>query len=160
MFDFLFVPPVITFNVHDPEYFLTFGVFLIVSVIVSQLGARVRTQVEVAQQREQQTAALYTLTQATAFAQDTNQILDAAVKQINSVFGTEAFVLLPAANQKLQIPTALELNPSAIHAVVEFRKRNSTMFSKNFTARVAMAMPRERGWVSRFAKALSKRITA
>ena len=35
-FDFVFVPPYYTFNVHDGAYFLTFGVMLVVALIMSR----------------------------------------------------------------------------------------------------------------------------
>ncbi|MFA6350484.1 MAG: ATP-binding protein [Candidatus Omnitrophota bacterium] len=44
-FDFFLVPPYLTLNVHDFEYFFTFAVFLCVGFIVSTLASKVRTQI-------------------------------------------------------------------------------------------------------------------
>jgi two-component system sensor histidine kinase KdpD len=60
-FDFWFVPPYHTFAVHDTAYLLTFGVMLLVALIMSQLTARIREQVEDAVEREHRTAALFAM---------------------------------------------------------------------------------------------------
>ena len=60
-FDFVFVPPYYTFDVHDSAYVLTFGVMLVVAVTMSRLTGRIREQGEEARQRERQTAAMYLL---------------------------------------------------------------------------------------------------
>lgn len=65
-FDFWFVPPYHTLSVHDTAYLLTFGVMLAVALVMSQLTARIREQVEDAREREQQTAALFALSRELA----------------------------------------------------------------------------------------------
>ena len=55
MFDFFFVPPYLTFAVHDRSYLVTFAVMLVVGLLISTLAARVRAQAEAAQAREQRT---------------------------------------------------------------------------------------------------------
>jgi two-component system, OmpR family, sensor histidine kinase KdpD len=67
-FDFWFVPPYHTFAVHDTAYLLTFGVMLIVALVMSQLTARIREQVEEARERERRTAALFALSRELAGA--------------------------------------------------------------------------------------------
>lgn len=66
LFDFLFVPPYYTFNVHDSAYYLTFGVMLVVAVVMGRLTTRIREQAEEAAARERRTAALYALNRALA----------------------------------------------------------------------------------------------
>ena len=51
-FDFWLVPPYHTLFVHDTAYLLTFGVMLAVALVMSQLTARIREQVEDARERE------------------------------------------------------------------------------------------------------------
>jgi two-component system, OmpR family, sensor histidine kinase KdpD len=60
-FDWVFVPPYYTFNVHNAAYFLTFAVMLLVAVLMSRLTGRVRDQAIDAMERERRTAALYAL---------------------------------------------------------------------------------------------------
>jgi K+-sensing histidine kinase KdpD len=58
-FDFLFVPPRLTFAVADTQYLLTFAVMLMTGLVISTLVARVRFQADSARGRERSTAALY-----------------------------------------------------------------------------------------------------
>jgi two-component system, OmpR family, sensor histidine kinase KdpD len=60
-FDWVFVPPYYTFNVHNAAYFLTFAVMLAVATVMSRVTGRVRAQAEEAKEREHRTAALYAL---------------------------------------------------------------------------------------------------
>lgn len=91
VFDILFVPPYGTFAVHDPQYILTFFVFLIVGILISELGSRLRVEVKSSQQREQETAALYALSQS--MSRDTTTSLDAALDQLDALFDAHAIVL-------------------------------------------------------------------
>lgn len=45
-FDVMFVPPPGTFNVHDVQYVLTFGILLVVALVISTLMERSRRQAE------------------------------------------------------------------------------------------------------------------
>jgi len=56
-FDFFFVQPYLTFAVADVQYLVTFGVMLIVAIVISTLTVQIRTQADVARQRERRTAA-------------------------------------------------------------------------------------------------------
>ena len=69
-FDFFFVPPHLTFAVTDTQYLVTFGVMLVVGLLISTLAARVRAQAEAARGREQRTQILYAMSRDLAAAQD------------------------------------------------------------------------------------------
>jgi K+-sensing histidine kinase KdpD len=60
-FDFVFVPPTYTFHVHDAAYLLTFGVMLVVALVMSGLTGRVRQQAEEADARARTTTKLSAL---------------------------------------------------------------------------------------------------
>jgi two-component system sensor histidine kinase KdpD len=94
-FDFFFVPPFYTFAVSDTQYFVTFGVMLLVAVVLSNLAARMRTQAESARLRERRTAALYAMSRELASTRGGNEVLRAAVRHIAEVFRCQAVVLLP-----------------------------------------------------------------
>ena len=55
-FDFFFVPPYLSFAVSDIQYVLTFGIMLIVALVISNLAVRIREQAELARDRERRTA--------------------------------------------------------------------------------------------------------
>ena len=43
-FDFFFVPPYFSFAVSDIQYLLTFGVMLVVALVISNLAVRIRSK--------------------------------------------------------------------------------------------------------------------
>ncbi len=94
-FDFFFVPPYMSFAVSDAQYFLTLLVMLIVALTLSTLTVRGRQQMELAKQRERQTAALYAMTREQVTASNIELILAASLKHLNEVFDSKAVVLLP-----------------------------------------------------------------
>jgi two-component system sensor histidine kinase KdpD len=95
VFDFCFVPPYLTFVVADTKYLLTFGVMLVVGLVVSSLTERVRQQARAAQAREQRTSALYGLTRELAGSADDVEIARVAARHIEAGFGCRAAILLP-----------------------------------------------------------------
>src|SRR5258706_6408951 len=58
-FDFFFVPPLFTFTVDDPQYFVTFAVMLVVALIISHLTGGLKRQASAAAARERRSHALY-----------------------------------------------------------------------------------------------------
>ncbi len=101
-FNVLFVPPYNTLAVHDPQYLLTFAIFLVLGILISELSSRLRAQAQAARRREQETAALYALSQSMAWARDTDASLDAALAQLNRVFDAEAVILRADPSGSLQ----------------------------------------------------------
>lgn len=57
-FDFFFVPPRFSFYVAEPQYLFTFGVMLVVTLVISNLMVSVRRQTQFAAARERRQAAL------------------------------------------------------------------------------------------------------
>lgn len=106
-FDFFFVPPYLTFAVHDTQHFITFGVMLVVALVISQLTVRIRWQAETARQRERRTAALYALSRELAGTRGVPNILQAAARHIAEVFRGQVAVFLPDASGRLVAHTDL-----------------------------------------------------
>lgn len=99
-FDFLFIPPVLTFTVFDTKYIFTFIVLLLVGLIISYLIRRIHQQTEVAVRRERQTAALYALGRDLAVSNDLESYILAIVKRAKETFGHDAIVFLPDPQNK------------------------------------------------------------
>jgi two-component system sensor histidine kinase KdpD len=91
-FDFLFVPPELTFAVADLRYIFVFIVFLIVAGITGTLAGRLRTQAERARRREERTAVLYALSRRMAAETDMQKLLDTVVKAVFDAIGAEAAI--------------------------------------------------------------------
>jgi two-component system sensor histidine kinase KdpD len=94
-FDFFFVPPYLTFAVADTQYVITFGVMLLVSLVISTLSARVRAQAEAARQREQRTQVLYAMSRELAAARSVEDVARVASRHVADVFDGEVAVLVP-----------------------------------------------------------------
>jgi Osmosensitive K+ channel histidine kinase len=93
-FDFAFVPPYYTFNVHDTAYYLTFGVMLAVALSMGQLTARIREQAQDAGEREARAHALYALSRDLLEAEELQDRLAVATRHISEAGHGEAHVFL------------------------------------------------------------------
>ncbi|MGB8647812.1 MAG: ATP-binding protein [Anaerolineae bacterium] len=114
--DALFIPPYGLISIAGAQDLLTLAVFLLVAVVVSELGARVRAEVEMTRRREQEVGALYALSREIAFVQDWSKILDVALKQIGEVFAADAIALLPDKHKVLQSHRTTPLNATELRA--------------------------------------------
>ena len=101
-FDFFLVPPQFTFAVSDTQYLLTFGVMLLVGLVVSSLTVQLRQQADSARGRERRTAALYTLSRELASIRDIGGLLQASVRQLAETFDSQITILLPIGGGRVQ----------------------------------------------------------
>ncbi len=108
-FDFFFVPPRFTFAVSDFQYLITFAVMLMVAFSIATLTASVRQQTRIAGHRERRTAALYAMSRELARTRGVDNMTMVAVRHIDDVFASQAMVLLPGADGRLQYPRQIEL---------------------------------------------------
>lgn len=106
-FDFLCVPPRLTFAVADTQYLLTFAGLLGVGLAISSLAARARAQAEAAQRMQSQTANLYELSRALAATPSLQPILQTILDHVARTFGAAAAILLPA-EDGLQVAASSE----------------------------------------------------
>jgi two-component system, OmpR family, sensor histidine kinase KdpD len=94
-FDFFFVHPFYTFSVSDVRYVLTFGVMLVVALVLGNLTGRIRSQAESAREREQRTSALYGLSRDLGASADRDAVVAAALRSLRDTFALDAAMLLP-----------------------------------------------------------------
>ena len=111
-FDFFFVPPRFTFAVADVQYLVTFGVMLIVALVIASLVASVRQQTRVAGARERRTALLYAMSRELAATRGISSMARVAVRHVAEVFQVQAVVLLPEPDSKLRYPRDRPLDKS------------------------------------------------
>src|SRR4051812_40682052 len=93
-FDYGFVPPFYTFNVHNTAFFLTFAVMLVVAMGMSELTGRIREQAEEASEGEQLAAAQYTLSRELAAASGLHQEGEPPPRHISEAAAGEALILV------------------------------------------------------------------
>ena len=101
--DFFFVPPAFTLAVADTEYVLTFLGLLGVGLVISNLAAQVRNQVENAQRREVETATLYALSRDLSAAEGLEAIVQAIVGNVGQTFDRQVAVLLSASGSGVDL---------------------------------------------------------
>lgn len=93
-FNFFFAPPLFTFDFSDLEYLLTFLGLLVVGLVLSTMAAQMREQARAARRREDETAALYALSQELTVATQVSDIVEAAAAHIRHVLRGEIQIVL------------------------------------------------------------------
>jgi two-component system sensor histidine kinase KdpD len=107
VFDFLFVPPRLTFAVSDTQYLLTFAALFIVGFVISTLVSQTREQAVAALRREAQTTAVYALSRDLAGAVGLEAITQAVITHIGQTFDREVAIFLPVPDgQRLVVQAA------------------------------------------------------
>ncbi|HEY2987335.1 MAG TPA: DUF4118 domain-containing protein, partial [Candidatus Binatia bacterium] len=94
LWNFLFIPPRLTFYIDKVEDGMMFAMFFVVAMAMGHLTSKLRRSEIVERRRQRRTAALYELAHQAAFATDLDTGLRAAVGLIESVFGARAALLL------------------------------------------------------------------
>jgi two-component system sensor histidine kinase KdpD len=85
-FDVFFVPPYLRFSVSDFRHVITFGVMLLVAVVIAGLTKRVRDQADVALRGERRTSVLYALSRELSQIQDRAELTRAAARHVEQIF--------------------------------------------------------------------------
>jgi two-component system sensor histidine kinase KdpD len=94
-FNFFFLPPLYTFTIADPENVVALFFFLVVSLITSNLTARMRGQAVTARLRAKTNAELYAFSRKLAGIVDLDDLLWATSYQIASMLKVRVVMLLP-----------------------------------------------------------------
>jgi two-component system sensor histidine kinase KdpD len=102
-FDFFFVPPYLTFSVANIKYFISFGVFVCVSLVVSILAKLVRWKSEKIYNRELFIYALYSFSREMMAAKTPDEILQRAAKNISEAFDSDVLISMPENEGNLEI---------------------------------------------------------
>ncbi len=105
VFDFLYVPPRLSFAVTDAQYLITFAVMICTGLIISTLTARTKHQAHVARQRERRSNELYALSRELSQQRDIEELAEILVRHVVSAIEGQAAVLLPDAEGHLRDPT-------------------------------------------------------
>lgn len=112
-FDYFFVEPRLSLTVTDSQYIITLVGFLMVALIISSLTAQVKEQVSIVRKREEQTAAVNTLSRDLAGASGLDRILRLIIAHAGGALDGEIFILLPGLDGQAYIAAA---SPDAVCA--------------------------------------------
>jgi two-component system, OmpR family, sensor histidine kinase KdpD len=107
-FDFFFVPPFYSFSVMDREHLVTFGVMLIVGLIIGSLTGRLRRQTIGLRLREERTQVLYSLSRDLVKSSRPDELFQILLSHIQDFFKCPAVIFVTdSANKALTIFTAI-----------------------------------------------------
>ena len=102
-FDFFFVEPKFSFSVSDVQYLLTFGVLIVVSLLINNLAVGLRFQAQSARRRELQAKSISELSQGLSAARKTEQIADHATLWLLQHLASYALVVTPNNQGRLNL---------------------------------------------------------
>jgi len=102
-YNLFFTKPYYSFSSFRRDDLLTIFFFLLVSVIVGNLAARLKMQVQAMRQSAQRTANLYEFSRKIAAAAALEDVLWAAVHHVASTLQSSSLVLLPQKDNRLEI---------------------------------------------------------
>jgi two-component system sensor histidine kinase KdpD len=119
-FDFFFVPPYLSFAVSDTQYILTFGIMLVIGLLISTLAVRLREQLLASQTQFFRTAALYRLTKQLSEVTGTEFLVQTAGQKLAELFAGEVVLYLREGHEPVSLrygePTSVARTP--INAIV------------------------------------------
>ena len=98
VFDYLFVPPYLSFAVNDTWYLISLLSMTFVGIVVSVLAAAAREQTLSAKERAAHVAVLYSLTQSLSAVRGVDQVVRTAAEHIQAAFGLASAILLSPGN--------------------------------------------------------------
>jgi two-component system sensor histidine kinase KdpD len=95
LFAYFFVPPLSSFAIIEPQYLLLLGIMLLISLVTSHLTTGLHTQLQLAEQRQQQLLALYQLACTLTSVLTPAQIIEPCRQFITSQFQASSIFLFP-----------------------------------------------------------------
>jgi two-component system, OmpR family, sensor histidine kinase KdpD len=142
VFDFFFVPPVLRFTPSDTQYFVTLSGMLGIGLLISELMARLQTQLfasqeqeqrtaqllRVSQQQERRTAQLYQMTRQLSMVAGTEFLVQMSGRQLAEAFSAEAVLFLREPDGPLQLrfgDAAAIGNPSVMMSTAQWVAENN-----------------------------------
>ena len=147
VFDFFFVDPIFSFAPSDTQYFVDLAVMLGTALLISELTARLKSQLISVQIQEHRTAQLYKLTRRLGDLAGTEGLVGAAAAHVANAFDGEVAVYLRDLSGELQVrygeETTVAKNPetaSAARGVVD-TNRPAGLESKNPDEAAALFVP-------------------
>jgi len=128
LFDFFFVPPRFSFEVHDGQYLVTFTVMLAVAIITGQLTAGLRRHADESDTEALRSRALYEMARDLSGALMVEQVAEITRKFLRSVLNADATILLPDSTGALhpcsgQDAARLQIEPR--FAIIAFERGTS-----------------------------------
>jgi two-component system sensor histidine kinase KdpD len=107
-FDFFFIPPFYSFSIMDEEHFVTFGVMLIIGLIIGSLTGRLRQQTIELRLREENTRVLYSLSRDLAKSSRPDELFQIFLSHIQDFFKCPAVIFVVKLQEKERIRSLVQ----------------------------------------------------
>jgi two-component system sensor histidine kinase KdpD len=116
VFNLVFVPPYYSLDSSDWIYFISFIVYVIVAVGISNLASNLRHKIKQIQQSEAKSTALYELSRNLVTVQNVDQVLSTLIRHIKLIFPCEIAIFLPTKGELSvrAVTSGFQLNPNEI----------------------------------------------
>jgi two-component system sensor histidine kinase KdpD len=112
--DFFFFPPIYSFRVEDPQEAVDLVLFLIVSLVSSNLASRLRRETEMLRQREAEIHRLYEFSQRLAACFTVSDLISAIQHYLSRTLGQQATFFVAMADGHYE-PSESGSAPSAVY---------------------------------------------
>ena len=125
-FNYYFIQPTLTLNVHRSQDLITLTVFLIVSVVVSQLVGQARQAERLAKKREWEAMKLYEMNSALAGLKDIQSIVQSVAQKLLDTFRFhQVEITVQGESVPYQLPTGSQLADPCDLSMSMFTARNT-----------------------------------
>lgn len=102
LFNWFFTDPYFTLKVNDPTYIITFIIMSVTAIITSALTSKVKKAAIKSREKEEESNALYKMTNLLTDAEDTSAIAGIAVKTVSDILSCEAAIICYTEDDSLE----------------------------------------------------------
>lgn len=110
LFDVLFVEPRFSLSVNDAQYLITFGVMLVVALVISALTSHLREQAFAAQRQAEQSTSLYQFAKSLSSSVSVNQVIDSTRIFLKKSLNFESLMVLVDEAEHLKVIGEVKLS--------------------------------------------------
>ena len=103
LFNFFFTEPLYTLRVNTPDYFYTFGIMLIVSIITGTLTQKVTLETKLADEREARIKMLIDVSREFFQAMNLEQAISSLQSRLSHILKTEIFIVTYSLKEKQMV---------------------------------------------------------
>jgi two-component system, OmpR family, sensor histidine kinase KdpD len=104
-FDFFFIPPLLSFAMSDTQYLFTFALILVIALVASEVGDRLRADARNARAGERREATVARVARDLSGALKSEQIVRICTETIAPLFEAKVALILPDLNDRLHPTT-------------------------------------------------------
>jgi two-component system sensor histidine kinase KdpD len=103
LFNFFFTEPLYTLRVNTPDYFYTFGIMLIVSIITGTLTQKVTLETKIADEREARIKMLIEVSREFFQAMNLEQAINSLQYRLSHILQVEVFIVTYSLKEKQMV---------------------------------------------------------